>query len=170
MAAGSSLPDLRFVLTAADAEAYERLPGEPGGWTKLLLVASLAAAGGLFGFLDDQPAPVRIGVAAAAVAIWGAAVWAIRRLRIARNARAVARRGGGMTVEDRGDGLAVASASGGRMLADAEIGRVLLGDRHVFVLHRGGDPLILPLRAFPDRAAMVAFAEEIDRRSAAAAP
>lgn len=75
-----------------------------------------------------------------------------------------------MTVEDRGDGLAIASASGERVLADAEIGKVLVGDRHVFVLHRRGDPLILPLRAFADRAAMQAFGEALDRRSAAASP
>jgi len=170
MAAGNSLPAVHYVLTVEDAEAYERLPAEPGGWTKLLLVVSLAAVGGLYGFLDDQPAPVRIGIAAVAVIVWGAVVWGVRRLRIARNARSIAQRGGSMRVEDRGDGLAIASASGDRVLADAEIGKVLVGDRHVFVLHRGGDPLILPLRAFTDRAAMRAFGEALDRRSAAASP
>ena len=170
MAAGNSLSAVQFVLTVEDVAVYERLPGELGGWTKLLLVVSLAAVGGLFGLLDDQPAPVRIGVAAAAMLVWGAAVWGLWRLRIVRNARAIARRGGSMTVEDRGDRLAIASASGNRVLPDAEIGKVLVGDRHVFVLHRGGDPLILPLRAFPDRAAMQAFGEALDRRSASASP
>ena len=70
MAAGNSLPAVHYVLTVEDAEAYERLPAEPGGWTKLLLVVSLAAVGGLYGFLDDQPAPVRIGIAAVAVIVW----------------------------------------------------------------------------------------------------
>lgn len=44
MAAGQTFPAMRYVLTRGEAEACERLSGEPGGRTRLLLVVSLAAS------------------------------------------------------------------------------------------------------------------------------
>lgn len=160
---------LRFSLTLADALAYERLPGELSGTAKLVLISSLAAVGGFYGFLEDWTAPWRLGVTAVLVVVWLVSVLAIRTCRMHRRARALVSHNGSVEIEDWSDRLRIDTASGSRVLPMQAIGKVLIGEGHVFVLHEGG-PTILPLRAFEDAAAMRAFGEALDRRSADAVP
>lgn len=159
----------RYRMTVADALAYERLPGEWTGWQKAAMLLPVMAIGALAGFLEDELGVWWWAAVAGLLLIWAAIGLAVHNCRIHRRARRRAAREGEVEVEEWGGHLAIRSAAGEVYVADETIGKVLVGDGHVFVLY-GGGPLIVPLRAFQERALMQAFGAALDRRSEAAAP
>jgi hypothetical protein len=159
----------RYRLTAVDALAYERLPGEWTGWQKAALILPLMAIGAFAGLIEDWTDVLWWVSVAGLLVIWAVVGLAVFNWRMHRRARARAAREGQTEVEEWDDHLAIHSQAGATRLADESIGRVIVTDSHVFILWRGGS-LILPQRAFDSPEAMRAFGEAIDRRSEQAAP
>lgn len=154
----------RYRVTLVDGLAYERLPGEWLGKTKVAFILPLVAVGVISGLISDWPAFWWWSAVGALALIWAVAGVAIYNLRMHRRAQAMAAREGQTELEEWGDHLAIRSQSGERFLPYELIGKAVTTDSHIFILYRGG-PTIVPLRAFEDAEAMRSFGEVLERRS-----
>lgn len=161
-------PDIyRYRLTAVDALAFQRLPGEWTGPQKLAFILPLMGIGAVAGFLEDWRGVTWWAAVGGLLLFWAGSSLAIRNWRDLRRARARSGREGETQVEDRGDHLLVSSEQGVRRLGYEDIGKVIVTDSHVFILYNGG-VVIMPLRAFDTPEAMQAFAQAVDTRSSQA--
>lgn len=158
------LATYRYRLELPDALAYEQLKREWSGRRRLVAILLAIAVGGLAGLLEDWIA-INWWIAAGLIlaAVFGVMAAADVALK-SRRARARVVAEGETIVEDWSNHLAVRNGRGERFVADETIANVVADPRHVFILS-GGEPVILPLRAFEDGAAMAAFAAAVDRRS-----
>jgi hypothetical protein len=169
MMTDTPLETLAYTLTPADALAYETLPRELAGWRSALLVVWLGVAGGSVAWLPAELIGPEwgwrfwlIGLGLVGVAYGIAAV----AMTLTARRRARRRIPGPLAVELRrwGDHLEIERAGQRSFVAYETIAAVTVADAHVFVV-APPEVLIIPLRAFPDRAAMLVFGETVDRSS-----
>jgi len=165
---------LSYALTPADALAYESLPREMIGWRKWALLIWLGASGGSVAFLPpDWVGPEwswRFWLAALVLIAGGyglaaAAVNPSARWRARRRAPPPAFAG----VRPWGDHLAVDRDGHKSFAAYETIAAVTITDAYVFI-DVPPEVILVPIRAFADRAEMVAFGEDVDRRSSESQP
>lgn len=157
-----------FMLTRADALAYETLPREIMGWRRILLFLWVGSGGMVVAILPEDwvggegslrfwaillaCVAIQFALATAAMTAW-AHVRAARRLP-----RPVA-----VTMLDHVDHLEWQEQGVVSVFASETIGPVIRTLTHLFV-HVDSRVLILPVRAFDGMTAMSAFANELDRR------
>ncbi len=160
---------LTYTLSPADALAYESLPRELTGWRNTLFLAWLGLAGGAVAFVPETIAGPEWGwrfwlVGLALVAIAYAVARLVMRLAASRRARNRIPAAVDVTLEQWGDHLAATIGDRRLFIAYETIAAVATTSEHVFVTARP-DVLIVPLRAFPDHAEMLAFGAHVDRLS-----
>lgn len=158
-----------FVLTRADALAYERFPRELMGWRRLLLLA-WTGLGGLTvaflpeGWVGEEGAWRFWALILTSIAIqYGLAMVAMTAAAHHRAARRVPRPAE-VAVLDHVDHLEWREHGSVFVVACETIGPVIATQVHLFI-HDGSHVLIMPLRAFADRLEMFAFANALDQRS-----
>lgn len=167
-----SIPPLQryaFVLTRADALAYETLPRELMGWRRILLILWVGSGGMVVAFLPEGWVGSEGGwrfwaLFLTSLAVqYGLAMVAMTASAYRRAARRMPRPSE-VTMLDHFDHLEWRENGVVSVIACETIGPVIETSTHLFV-HAGGRVLILPLRAFGSPSEMSAFASELDRRS-----
>lgn len=158
-----------FVLTRADALAYETLPREITGWRRFLLILWAGSGGMAVAFLPEGWVGSEGGwwfwaLILTSIAVqYGLAMVAMTACAHYRAAHRMPRPIE-VTVLDQVDHLEWQEPGGTFVVASETIGPVIETPAHLFV-HVDDRVLILPLRAFGSGVEMSAFASELDRRS-----
>lgn len=165
---------LTYTLTTADALAYEKLPREMIGWRKWALLVWLGGMGGLVAFLPREWIGPEGGwlfwvAGLALVGLGWLLAAALMTLNTYRRARRRIQAPQTVTLEQWGDHLAIDTDGRRSFIAYETIAAVTIGPADVFI-DAPPSVLIVPLRAFPDAAAMSAFGEDVDRLSHESAP
>ncbi|MCX5580247.1 hypothetical protein [Kaistia terrae] len=158
-----------FMLTRADALAYETLSREIIGWRRILLFVWIGLGGMVVAFLPENWVGDEGGwrfwaLFLTSIAIqYGLAVVAMTASAYYRAARRLPNPVA-VTMLDQVDHLEWQEQGVNSLVASETIGPVIETLTHLFVCV-GDRVLILPLHAFGSRSEMAAFANELDRRS-----
>lgn len=171
---GDPLRRLHYRLTPADALAWEALPAEARGWSKLALFAPWVAAGLGWGITDG--AELDLALRLAMVTGAALAVWVLTQALLARGRLLRARARIAAPVEmvcavwgDRLAAFAVAAPDARTVITPDRIRQVVTTGARLF-LDCPDCLLILPLQAFDDAADMARFAARWDGLSRRAQP
>lgn len=160
---------LSFMLTRADALAYETLPREIGGWRLILLFVWVGLGGMAVAMLPEGWVGEEGGwrfwafIAASGFAQYGLAMVVMHLYAHWRAARRL-RHPIAVEVLDHVDHLEWRENGVPVFVAPETINAIIKTPTHVFICV-SGRVLILPTRAFGSGHDMTAFAEELERRS-----
>lgn len=167
-----------FRLDRSDVAAWVHLPREATGRRKFAIIVPLVIIGGALGFLDQESRPVldrifgglswgREAIVVSVAALLWFLVTTVVLTRIARKRIAEWRLPATETlVENDAAGVTVHENGQAARRRWETFRAATLGKEHVFLSAGEDDVLIIPVRAFEDRAGMAAFARLAEERIA----
>jgi hypothetical protein len=162
-----------FILTSADALAYEQSTARLGGLGTLALIVWLGLCGATALVIPPGWVGLHLSwtfdlIVAVLIAIGGVIALLLMAVRQWQRARKRIRRPIELQLEEWPDRLELSGSGLPRTVPFADIRRALLTRTHL-LLETEGEPVILPRRGFPEEGSIETLAARIDKAPKATA-